>query len=1168
MERISISTVQVGTASIIVLLCLSSTFTSDESYFPGNRAIRPLLNLAKKKKKAAYNPRNGFDGRKAIKDILNRYQYKFKDNPQMADMVKNYRHMIKDKISGRRRKENLGNKKEIDSDAKEKDGWDDKDWEKAADEFNQKFENEDNRLRKLREEWKNEKHKDMLVSKARTLAALEGKQPGLGIERRMKELGLKATEAMENFVKQQQQPTSDKTTIKKRKQGISQESAYCYEDATGVVRGPYSIKVLRKWRNRLPMDLPMRRFRKTTNTTEENKLVMYADVIGDGLLLEHWRQMNIDKTTEEAGYCNAPTPANYETEIEFADSVSGDCSSEVSVDSIEEINRTNQTFIFESLSTTEGEKMAAKHIRENLDIVEDDGIPSGSSNETRYIRLRCIHPNGVAFRLSPNITDVADWEQHGFIDEGMIFHAVERLNNSSDGSEFVRLSNGYWVPMVINGTQVFEESTGIVLHRTARNAPSAISKYDSDAEEDHRSDVQRLHDEAVTVLQNPDVRSIILARTGKVGYFYDPGLCGGININPNKTKDDLDRYDGLQGPFYPWELTKLRGEARMDMPVYFYDGKTIFTNATLNFADVVGDSQLLRMYREEMADSGKKGRGYHKSIMSKPTALEYWETLFHRLMPKKENRYLSPTYNELRSFNSQENEGGMDISLPPRNPIVPAKMPVFKVGEKVLVHEIDIPLLSSCRGSIGEITGGINYRGRYEVSLNDGDDVVLLRPDQLRVLPTDMRLSLKAEEYGKLKAMEEQGKQKLFQLLPALYRDPKNDFLRQTAQELRENILFFRRKSEVQAPDSQLRRLAAPKNATLLSFRQKLLKFEDAKGELASGWEMHVDDISDMVYYRRPSTNQFLRDRPVGMRSLVEAMDNTNTYTARKRNIEKEQRRSLKKAARLAAGKGGSETGDTTENEWQDDSWLVNKTEWKPLIWSECREGVKVRFDVNKRTLDKKNVMKNVEGTIIGIWRYGESASPKGQEYIEPSAEILVEWQGGKVRVHPIDVLLVNSRYNLEDEEEDKSVSQRKIEANLDMIAEKARKMQKMGFKNVEENIVALSKNAGDIERAVGTLMEDLNRDKTADDAGIGEDNHFYKEFDKEYGEGGERRMQLGSVHPKGWDGSGTASLLRMDLSDTALAAERAGGRTSGFIADSQSLFQAYGGGHSASEDR
>eukprot|EP00466_Bigelowiella_natans_P008467 jgi/Bigna1/88613/estExt_fgenesh1_pg.C_350014 len=1079
--------------------------------------FKNIYQCGENKKKAAYNPRNGFDGRKAIKDILNRYQYKFKDNPQMADMVKNYRHMIKDKISGRRRKENLGNKKEIDSDAKEKDGWDDKDWEKAADEFNQKFENEDNRLRKLREEWKNEKHKDMLVSKARTLAALEGKQPGLGIERRMKELGLKATEAMENFVKQQQQPTSDKTTIKKRKQGISQESAYCYEDATGVVRGPYSIKVLRKWRNRLPMDLPMRRFRKTTNTTEENKLVMYADVIGDGLLLEHWRQMNIDKTTEEAGYCNAPTPANYETEIEFADSVSGDCSSEVSVDSIEEINRTNQTFIFESLSTTEGEKMAAKHIRENLDIVEDDGIPSGSSNETR------------------------------FIDEGMIFHAVERLNNSSDrfpmiiflrcfsfhgdvhydddddddhviddGSEFVRLSNGYWVPMVINGTQVFEESTGIVLHRTARNAPSAISKYDSDAEEDHRSDVQRLHDEAVTVLQNPDVRSIILARfcllanavgTGKVGYFYDPGLCGGININPNKTKDDLDRYDGLQGPFYPWELTKLRGEARMDMPVYFYDGKTIFTNATLNFADVVGDSQLLRMYREEMADSGKKGRGYHKSIMSKPTALEYWETLFHRLMPKKENRYLSPTYNELRSFNSQENEGGMDISLPPRNPIVPAKMPVFKVGEKVLVHEIDIPLLSSCRGSIGEITGGINYRGRYEVSLNDGDDVVLLRPDQLRVLPTNMRLSLKAEEYGKLKAMEEQGKQKLFQLLPALYRDPKNDFLRQTAQELRENILFFRRKSEVQAPDSQLRRLAAPKNATLLSFRQKLLKFEDAKGELASGWEMHVDDISDMVYYRRPSTNQFLR-------------------------------RSLKKAARLAAGKGGSETGDTTENEWQDDSWLVNKTEWKPLIWSECREGVKVRFDVNKRTLDKKNVMKNVEGTIIGIWRYGESASPKGQEYIEPSAEILVEWQGGKVRVHPIDVLLVNSRYNLEDEEEDKSVSQRKIEANLDMIAEKARKMQKMGFKNVEENIVALT-----------------------DDAGIGEDNHFYKEFDKEYGEGG-------SVHPKGWDGSGTASLLRMDLSDTALAAERAGGRTSGFIADSQSLFQAYGGGHSASEDR
>jgi hypothetical protein len=73
-------------------------------------------------------------------------------------------------------------------------------------------------------------------------------------------------------------------------------------DATGNATGPFSKGQLALWRPALPMDLPVWKQKESSSggplPAEERDTVDLAVVVGDGLLLEQWRECNPDQASK------------------------------------------------------------------------------------------------------------------------------------------------------------------------------------------------------------------------------------------------------------------------------------------------------------------------------------------------------------------------------------------------------------------------------------------------------------------------------------------------------------------------------------------------------------------------------------------------------------------------------------------------------------------------------------------------------------------------------------------------------------------------------------------------------------------------------------------------------------------------------------------------------
>uniref|UniRef100_A0A7S0GYY1 Uncharacterized protein n=1 Tax=Amorphochlora amoebiformis TaxID=1561963 RepID=A0A7S0GYY1_9EUKA len=449
------------------------------------------------------------------------------------------------------------------------------------------------------------------------------------------------------------------------------------------------------------------------------------------------------------------------------------------------------------------------------------------------------------------------------------------------------------------------------------------------------------------------------------------------------------------------------------MPVYYYDGEKVDTMHKLNFADVVGDGELLRRYQKDQSIEPKL-RTLRRGHNIKPTALDYWEVLHSRYGHLK--KVLTPTERE-RYGNMKDSRSDSDSieKLPPRNPALPRKMPKFRIGEEVLIHNLDTTY-KDFEGHIGVINSTLTKHGRYEVLAYMQEEeeteewrayTLHLRADQVRVIPKDILEVKKAEKVAKFESLIEKAKESLFRTAQGLQQNPDDETLQSIADKARDSIVFFRHKIDEIALDRNLKRLAGPMLNQSMSQAEKMSEAEEFKGALADGWDIHIDPIAQMVYYSNNVTGMYLRDRPIKLDNIQDISPEKSAIdTARRRERERLQKREIKIAARRARGKGGSETGDTEENPMANSEWLKYRDTWLPLGWEQCRPGIEVRFAPEKKSLDRSNYMRDVRGNILGPWRYGESNVPEGQRKVEPGAEVLVSWEGGFTRAHPLDVLI------------------------------------------------------------------------------------------------------------------------------------------------------------------
>mmetsp|Transcript_17200 Transcript_17200/g.25799 ORF Transcript_17200/g.25799 Transcript_17200/m.25799 type:complete len:1060 (+) Transcript_17200:917-4096(+) len=917
-------------------------------------------------------------------------------------------------------------------------------FENLAQQRQKELDDIEDRLQKEREEWEAEKNKDMLISKVETFRKIEERQPGAGVRRLRQELRTMGDETVKRYLGEDSKSMENET--------------YYYEDATGILRGPFTVENLQKWRFHLPMDLPL-----TTSRNATKGMKMFANVVGDGLLYDHWRLKN--PQFENAGYCNAPPPGQYWTQVT-------DISSE---------SRLADETTFSSSTDTEEE--VKRLVREHFGIGFSN-LTSGNITKEKgggdYVR--CIDPEGVDFYRDPKLSEIVPRDDVGFVSYDDIMLVAERKNISKD-EEWLKTPNGFWVPMRLNSTNKFNATNpGLRVLRRDAIVPIQNQGFGSDQEEDsegrnNETEFSLLVHEMRAIVENPQVVQFNLKRYHRPGYMYNPSLVGGIRLSNlsiiNEINFNGDASDSLCGPFTPAQLYRIRHMASMDMPIYFYNGSFTDMRHVLNYADVVGDGKLLRKYAIEVLQIDRR-RHLQPGQNACPTALEYWRTL------QEED-----TKKSLFASNVNEEEGSLDRELHVstddekehqsirRHTEVPM-IPKLKKGVEAILTNLDA--WEQFEGSTVVIDNPyLDRHGKIGVNLTaDGNThEIRVRPDNIRAIPEYAKMAQIEKERQQYLDLAEKARTTIFNILPALKQDPDNENLKTIEADARDNVVFFQTKADMLGPSSKYKRLEGPSDKNETSIAEKMEYAESCKGELAEGWNMHIDAHVRLVYYTNDLTGKYLRQRPLALR---------NTRELSKEAIEREAKhRMLRIAAeakhekilkRRNLGKIGDSSGDSEENPFRDGSWKESIDAWKPLTWENMKSGILVRFDPRKKDLDRENYFKDISGKILSTWFYGQDAIPEGQSNIQPNAEVLVKWQGGAQRVHPLDVLITPISMLEDGTVENKETRKKALEnKKRDYVAKVYKMMQETGIKNPNRILFALEENRGNYDASMKQLM-------------------------------------------------------------------------------------------------